>query len=208
MKRTIIDKDEAIKILSPFVSRIEAAVSEAFKHYLDLEMIGNEQLVFMDFKTRTKAGIIHDIIEVKIKETFYNEPNVKIGIWNGIFGLLIEEKLFIRFNKLDQSNLPSQYPTKQAKKYLNQTIIDGLPDNPTLLFAGYNPDKTWTKIKSIQIVCIDAFKPIWTHDLISQTGFEQVSLFTDEEKDIPVPTLNRVKVKNPVETKQTGTDNL
>lgn len=208
MKRKILDKEEAIQILSPFSARISQAVSEAFNHYVALEAMGNEQVVFMDFKNRTKAGIIHDIIEVKIKEIFHDEPQVQIGMWNGIFGLLIGDKLFIRFNKIDKGHLPSHYPTKQAKKFLNQTIIHGLPDEPTLLFVGYHPDKTWSKIKSIEVVCIDAYKPYWAFDLISQAGFEQLSLFSENVSNPEELNERRVKIKPEVKKKSTGTDNL
>lgn len=204
MKRYIITQLEAQTILTPYYEKIAKAVCDGFEDYLKIANCSTDKVGYVDYETRTKACIIHDHIKNRINEAFQDVPEVETGKWNGIYGLKINDDLFIRFNKINDDFTSKGRRTKQSKDYKNQITIEGFPDEPTLLYAGYKPDASWTQIKGVYITCWDGESRQWIEEIISHRSITQTSLpFEPQEQENPKRV--RIKIDQKPETK-TGTN--
>jgi hypothetical protein len=81
--------------------------------------------------------------------------------------------------------------------------MDGFPEEPTFLYGGYEPDKTWTKLKSISIACWNG-KLLWYEDILNKISVEQTVLPFEANEIQPVE--KRVKVKPKNQDTETGTN--
>jgi hypothetical protein len=100
--------------------------------------------------------------------------------WNGVFGLKLNNDLLIRFKKLDDNKRMSSFPSQQYQDFLNQAVIEGFPDSPTFLFAGYIPDKSWTILNGIYLACWDGSSLEWFEE-IGKYSVQQLNLFDSED---------------------------
>ncbi|HMO40231.1 MAG TPA: hypothetical protein PKC76_03960 [Saprospiraceae bacterium] len=192
MKRKIFSHSEAKVILSPYYERIAKAVLDGFGDYLKIANCSVENVGFVEYEPRTKACIVHEHIKNRVQEAFQGMTEIEARKWNGVFGLKINEDLFIRFNKINDDYSSRGYMTKQAKCYKNQMIIDGFPDEPTFLVAGYSPDASWTQIKGIYITCWDGENLQWVEEIISHKSSIQTTIpFANTEQE----TQKRIKLK-------------
>ncbi len=53
----------------------------------------------VNYKPRTKAGIIHDHTEKYVIEQFSGRDGILVKDFNGVFGMVLQEELFIRFKR-------------------------------------------------------------------------------------------------------------
>jgi hypothetical protein len=186
--------------------RSHAEAKSAFEPYQDL-MVKSMQEAFNDFQktcdtgsyyakeSRTKANLLHDSLKHHIEKNFRDIPNVVVGVWNRIFAIKINDDLFIRFKKLNDKYQPSSLPTRQSKKYENQLSIDGIPNKPTFLYAGYTIDKSWGNILKMSIVCWENSHMHWVEDLVTNIAVLQPEIFDKESDNTEILKPKRVKVK-------------
>lgn len=204
MKRNIITQLEAQTILTPYYAKISKAVCDGFEDYLKIANCSADKVGYVNYETRTKACIIHDHIKNRIDEAFQDVPEVETGKWNDVFALKINDDLFIRFNKINDDFTSKGRRTKQAKDYKNQMTIEGFPDEPTLLYAGYKPDASWTQIKGVYITCWNGESRQWIEEIISHRSSAQTSIpFEPQEQENPKRV--KIKIDQKPETK-TGTN--
>jgi hypothetical protein len=193
--RNILTKKEAENFLTPYLDKIVGAISDAFNDYLKIVESGNYEL-----RKTTIAGLIHDMTRKKIKCLFIDDENIEAKEYNKIFGIKICDKLLIRFKKINDDFSTSNIQTLQTIQYANQLEIEGFPENPTLLYAGYMPDATWTSIKNIYLMCKHGDNLLWQIDLTG--SMEQTELnFNNKTEDIEEYIVSRVKVKTKEEKK-------
>ncbi|HYH15372.1 MAG TPA: hypothetical protein VD794_09130, partial [Flavisolibacter sp.] len=115
--------------------------------------------------------------------------------------------LFIRFKKMDSTYSVRSLYTKQHRRYMKQGQIDGFPNQPTFLFAGYIPDKTWSSIKGIYVACWHGEVLEWVDEFGRYTA-EQAILDFDKKEDQAINQIERrIKVKRGKQAEsKTGTD--
>lgn len=165
------------------------------------------------YKPRTKAGIVHDHISHRIFNEFFGNPDIKAGEYNGVFGFLYKDLFFIRFKKMDPKNFTmSGAETFQSIKYRYQdSSIPGLPERPTILYAGYSLDKTGSEIRGIYTACWDGEQLMWIDEYggesIEQVTFDFEDYNDDKKQQAIEQVIKRVKVKKNVKRKNTGTNN-
>ena len=104
IKRKILSLAEAQKCLAPYYEKIEESVSEGFSDYLKISSCSVERVGYVDYKTRTKANLIHDHIAMRVHSAFSGITEVLVDEWNGVFALKINDDLFIRHHLIH--NLP------------------------------------------------------------------------------------------------------
>jgi len=204
----LISKEETAELAGGYLSRIALIIRQAFQDYLDIVDNQASRGRRANFHARTMASIIHDQIQARAGEEFKTDTNIKVGEFNGIFGLLISSKIFIRFKKLNADMKASNIVTDQVDSFIKQDLeIPGF-GKPTLLTAGYVPEATWTAIKSIFLTCQREDEVLWYKDL--HTEVTQVSMFASVDRvdgneatdDEPL-----VKIKSRLNADQTGTSN-
>lgn len=186
-RRKIVRLTEAQRILTPYYDTMVDAIQKGFNAYLNYVSLAQ-----IEFEPRTKANIIHDYIVKQLQKSFAQQQDAYASKWNGIFAIKISESLFIRFNKFNKSYQPSITFTKQTKAYFNQVSIEGLPERPTLLFAGYKLDEEWESIQNIFITCWEGEKLLWVEDILNRRSSMQLSLFDlPETKNVKPLAISR-----------------
>ncbi|MET3125459.1 hypothetical protein ABID42_000547 [Arcicella rosea] len=207
MKRNIISLEEASIILEPHYSNIVNSIVGGFEDYQKISEFANTLGRPVTFGGCTKGSLIHDQIRVRITEQYEESNLFEARKWNNIFALKLEDDVLIRFKKLDKNKGIANYRTEQHIKFMAQSLIDGFPDQPTFLFAGYIPDKTWTSIRGVYIACWNG-KTIEWFDEIGKYCVRQLNIFeepaTEElEKRFRVRLKNKFKIQS---EQKTGTN--
>lgn len=179
MEREIRTLENAKEIIEPYHKELVKCIQKGFDSYIALKDFANDKQV-VDFEKRTKAGIVHDHIKANISETFSDTAGVKIGTFNKVFGMNINNQLFVRFKKMDVNFKISNNMTKQHKKYMRQHDIDGFPEKPTFLFAGYIPDANWLNINGIYLACWNGDNLEW-YDEAGNYSYEQLTIKLDSD---------------------------
>lgn len=146
---------EAVGILEPHFNSIWRIVTGAWGDY-------NEHYKEMKHKyTPTcRANIIHSHMVDNAKKEFEGVKGVKPMVIDGLFILSIENKLVVRFKKLDDDMKSRNYPTNRQIDYLAQMDIPGIP-LATRLEAGYQLNELQTGYKSVLITCPQGSKIAW-----------------------------------------------
>lgn len=144
-------KADAIEILEPYIYSIKEAVFNAVTEYF----LGDEYASSRHkLSTRTAACICHDNIKDQIRMKFEDIPKTRIKERSGLFMLIIEEKITLRFKKFDGNLMSSGIDTNQALAYaLHDTVqldLDGMPANG-LLYVGYTLNSLQSNIDGIFI---------------------------------------------------------
>lgn len=198
--RELLKKEEVDTLIEKYYPKIVSAIRKGFDDYLDVIRYRSGKGEMVDYSARTIASIIHDNIRMSISRLFADEPNVMTKDLNGIFGLILEGKLLIRFKKFNEDFSTSNIPTRQTISFDNQESIEGFPEIPTFLYSGYIHDGTWSSIKNIYLICREGNINRWVKDL-GETSIQQNTLefeVTEQKTDTP-----RVRAKTDI--KKTGT---
>jgi hypothetical protein len=175
----ILSQDKATEIFEPYAPQIADAFEEALIDFQKLLQCSASVLPF-SFSSSAKATIFHEILKDRLTAVFTDHDSVKPCTVNQVFGLLIEQSIFIRFKKFNTDYSISGIQTTQFKEFENQRFeIEGMPDSPTLLVAGYLPDKTWSKLTSIAIVCRFNKNILWKVSLKGSANVLALELFDD-----------------------------
>jgi len=209
MPRKINRLQDAKPLLDPIHTELVSTIQNAFADWLQLRSFSNAlDGGPVNYKSRTKAGIIHDHIEKFVRATFSGRDSIAIDDYKGVFGMVVGDELFIRFKKMDQTYSIRNLDTDQHVQYMQQGQIDGFPEQPTFLFAGYIPDSTWSNIKGIYVACWIGNTLEWV-DEFGKYSAEQAVLDFDAKEDIEVTEIEkRIKLKRGLQgDRKTGTDN-
>lgn len=211
MKRQLRTLEEYKNSLGDLHDRMVLSIQNSVDDWRKIQDFSNGLGIgAVNYKPRTKAAVVHDHIAHRIFNEFYHDDNIKIDEFNGVFGFLFEDKFFIRFKKMDPKKFTtSNVSTKQNTKYSYQyPTISGLPESPTILYAGYSLDKTGDNILGIYLVCRDGDNIEWVDEYgvydSQQVSFDFNDLKVNETKVDKL--LQRVRAKNIGRKKSTGTD--
>lgn len=210
MDRQVLRLKEAKPILDTYHQDIKDIIESGFSDWLKLrEFSATLEGGPINYKPRTKGCIIHDHIEKHVRYNMSGKEGVIVNDFNGVFGMVVQDSLFIRFKKMDSTYSVRSLYTRQHKQYMQQKQIEGFPPNPTFLFAGYMPDRTWTAIKGIYVACWIGDTLEWVDEFGKYTA-EQAVLDFDKKEDATIREIEkRIKVKKAKKSGgKTGTDNL
>jgi hypothetical protein len=125
-----------------------------------------------------------------------------------VFGMVLQDELFIRFKKMDNTYSVRSLYTRQHTTFMKQGQIEGFPEKPTFLFAGYIPDKTWSSIKGIYVACWINDTLEWV-DEFGKYSAEQAILDFDQKENKTIEEIEtRIKLngKSKGGETRTGTD--
>lgn len=208
MTRIIRRLKEAQPVLERYHEKIIEVINNGFGDWLKIrEFATLLEGGPVNHKPRTKAGIIHDHIEKYARSTFSEMAGVLVDDFRGVFGVVLEDALFIRFKKMDSSYSVKNLYTRQHGNYMKQRQMDGFPEEPTFLFAGYIPDRTWVSIKGIYVACWFNNTLEWVDEFGRYTA-EQAVIDFDQKEDSAISQIERrIKLKRSKKGgNKTGTD--
>jgi hypothetical protein len=209
MPRKINRLQDAKPILEKIHQELVFAIKNAFSDWLQIRAFSNTlEGGAVSYKPRTKAGIIHDHIEKFIRNSFAGREGIIVDDFNGVFGMILQDELFIRFKKMDSTYSIRNLDTTQHIKYMKQAQIDGFPEQPTFLFAGYIPDSTWSSIKGIYVACWIGDTLEWVDEFGKYSAELAVLDFDAGESKEVKEIEKRIKLKRGRKGgRKTGTDN-
>ncbi|TAL70094.1 MAG: hypothetical protein EPN82_05645 [Bacteroidetes bacterium] len=155
----LIDKQDAILILDPYIEGIFQCMKAAISDY---------QKLSADFKlsmcVTAKAWIIRqrEIFHLKEKYNQEEKDDIKIEVdENGLFIFRIKNVLNLRFNKLSKSYNISSKTTNRIRAFKNQEeLFPGFNQTGVNLVAGYIPDPAWENF-SYYISCPNGETNSW-----------------------------------------------
>jgi hypothetical protein len=101
---------------------------------------------------RTRANVLYDLMVIQARIEFRGiRGAVMIDTRDGVTLLEIDQKILLRFKKLDDDSLPSNYPTVRARDYDMGEDLPGIPSSPQRLTLGYRLNQLQTEIKDVLI---------------------------------------------------------
>lgn len=206
MISSVLSQQQVSEVAGTYFSKISEVIAEAFQDYLDSLRGINSLGIRTNLKARTSASLIHDFIRIRAGEKFANVANIKVDEFNGMFGLLISNRLFVRFKKLTPDMKTSNVQTEQIGLFNKQQLEIPGTNQVTLLTAGYVPDATWTILQNIFLTCKINEELVWYKDLHGETS--QVSIFSTSAMDQNMPEVEKpiVRIKDKVNSRKTGSD--
>lgn len=208
MERKYHTLEQSREIIEPLYQEVVNCVRSSFDDFVKFKELFDDQVGFVQFQKRTKGSVIHDIICARVTSTFSENPDVTIGIFNKVFGMVLNDKIFLRFKKMDRSFRVSSVKTKQHRKFMNQHQIDGFPETPTFVFAGYIPNSTWTELDGVYLACWNGDILEW-YDEAGNYSYEQTSFDFSENTDVDIFEVkeNKLTLKKGLKRKKdTGTN--
>ncbi len=185
--------DEVKLLLAPYIETIRYCVHTGFQ---DFKSINPEYILSLE--VRSRANFIRDRIVSHIKKEFYQNTNIQVIEDCGLFLIQVENKIRIRFNKLNDELTISSDNTKRTKLFLQQEeLFPEFKTDVTNLIAGYKVDSLWEDI-SFYISCPNGRIVSWsmnmdeTKSTIDFATYENVTSSTTSE---------RVKIKSDINKK-------
>ncbi|NOT77202.1 MAG: hypothetical protein HOP08_19940 [Cyclobacteriaceae bacterium] len=161
----MLTQEEVSTIGGDHFSRIASVIEGAFEDYQRSLSSISAAGIRTDLRIRTAASLVHDMISSRSKLEFSSEARIKVGEFNGIFGMVIDRRIFVRFKKLNSELKTSNIPTQQAQGFIKQQLeLPGF-GKLTLLTAGYLLSPTGTAIRNIYLTCRRGNDIIWHRDL-------------------------------------------
>jgi len=204
--KQILTFEEADKYLSPYYERIVRILDKCFEDCVLLYDTFSKDAP-ATFKNRTKGSFIADRLKERMQLEFNGDSNIQFANVGSVFGIVVSEKIFIRFNKMDRSfGVSINKNTRATKRFLNQNVLGGLPEDVTLVWGGFNPDKPWTKALGHYLTCYNGSLN-WHYDMGRGGATQQLTINIPPAK--PAPSRVRAKKNKDKETgiDKTGTGN-
>lgn len=168
---------EAETILDPYKGLLREVVDSAWRDYCSLR--NNIPHVFTP---RTRASIIHDFMVSHARNKLAGIKGVRLLDVGGLFLVEINEKILIRFKKLNDDKMPNNIPTQQALDFMEQLELPGMP-HIIRLVVGYELNKLQTGIQAISVTCPRGTKKEW--------HFELEGVVTEVADIVELPTPGR-----------------
>jgi hypothetical protein len=172
------------------MERFQLCIQSAWEYYTK-----NFQKDQFRLEKRTRAGIIRDIMIDYVKQLFHGVDNISISNSNGLFLLIINESIVIKFKKLKSDYTPSNVPTTQTNLFLQGELFPEY-EKMTYLHVGYVVNDSWEYI-AMCISCTDGRVVHWIinldqHDIISN---DKISPIEELELDSEFDIKNVIKQK-------------
>lgn len=183
-----ISQFEAEAILEPYRLMIWESITSAWVDYeLHYEHVRHLHT------SRTRANIIHDHIVFNARKIFDGIEGICLHDINGLFLVEIQEKVLLRFKKLDEEKRCHNIQTQQTVDFFGQMELPYMPPHAIRLIAGYELNSLQTEIKAISITCPNGSNNAWYFEVESPVieSAEIVDFPTVEVANIP----KRVHVK-------------
>ena len=146
-----------------------------------------------------------NVLEHHLRKALDGIPGVSIVVIGGVVGLLVESKLYVKFNKMDNKHNPSIQRRKWYKAITDQgQEIEGLPKAVVKMWAGIVPlDKPWSDVARCSLVYYEGGTVAWYSNLVDG----DVRQMRIDMKPMEQKRRTKPKKKDGEGDANTGTDN-
>lgn len=185
-----INEEEARQHLTPYIRRLSTAVKNSVNNYFS----GSEYAsVRHKHSARTSASICHDEIKAAIIREFEGDTSVTFMNKKGLFLVVVEGIVVLRFKKFNKDQLSSGIETQQMMAFNHQEAQQlELPDMPPngLLHIGYRVNNLQTGLEGVYVTCRYGNKNLWGWNITSQ-GIEEVESVLVPIEEATTPARRR-----------------
>ena len=127
-----LSRDQALEVLTPHAERLYRIGAVPWERWQS--EYPNQVL----HTPRTRANVLYDLMVNQARTEFRGIRGTEIvDPPNGVVLLDIDQRVLIRFKKLDDESLPRNYPTDAAKDWDIGEDLPGIPSSPQRLTLGY-----------------------------------------------------------------------
>ncbi len=134
-----------------------------------------------------------------MQREFDGIPGTRITIRKGLFLLVIDGIVVLKFKKFNHRMMSSNIPTFQSSLYLDQEL-PGMPPNG-LLHVGYLIDKLNSNLDGIYITCRSGNMNVWTWPIsVSKEMIDDAVEFKQQREPRRPRPIGEGKKKNSGET--------
>jgi hypothetical protein len=141
-----LSRSQVIDVIDPHKERLFKIGAIPFERWQ------TEYPNFAVHTARTRANALYDLMVQQARIEFRGiRGSVIIDTRDGVTLLEIDEKVLIRFKKLDDDSLPRNFPTERAKDYDMGEELPGIPSSPQRLSLGYRLNRLQTEVKDVLI---------------------------------------------------------
>jgi hypothetical protein len=189
-QNTIVSEDAAKSILNPHLDSFLTIIKEAWGSWEELGEKAPE--LRAPLSARCRASFIYDHIAYRARSRFDGIQGVRLEERRGFLLLHIDNKVTIRFKKLDAKNRTRNVPTQQQIRFSLQLEMEGLPKS-TRLVAGYKLNDVQTAIQQIAVTCPVGNNLQWFFEIPDADAPSNIEFLTPPP---PAPVPATVVAKN------------
>jgi len=178
-----LSRDDAKGFIDPYKNILNEIIELGCSDFFSLLKYSPHPI-----QTRAIYTLIYEFIEARAKEKLDGVNGVVLLNQNGLFLAVLQNKVILRFKKINGKKMPSNIPTHQTIAYMNQQL--DLPDFSfiTTLIVGYELNRFKTKLQEVTITCPNGKKNFWTFNLDGKGGAEilELPISPTQTPDIPI----------------------
>jgi len=187
----IITADEAKGILAPYINAFQNCVlmglSDYNSSYVKVRHIHSPY---------ARAMLVRDHIIAQVRKEFDEVDGIKFINKRGLILLSIEEKIFVRFKKMNERMLTRNHPTLQSIRFSEQLSFEGFFTPTTNINVGYIPNDVWTEPRKILITCPNGSNSnSWYIDISQDNAVLLATVVPIEDRDLNIKK-KRIHAKN------------
>lgn len=195
--RGTVSAEEAESLLKPLITDLFETHQKAlalWHHCVSLI----PSLGLDDTKNQARARVISNHIAAEIKAKFTGRDGIILTEDMGFLVMVLDEKIAVRFKKLDRKLRPSNIPTKQQYDFSTQALLPGFPPEATNLTFGHKLNQTGTDFEGFWLQCPRGERNLWSIPLDKPAD---QPLFTAIQPDPVEPAPPIVRPKKPASKK-------
>ncbi|MEI7028288.1 hypothetical protein [Paenibacillus sp. y28] len=189
-----ISEEEARKYLTPHLNKLILTVVESVNDYFNGLRYA---AVRHEHSLRTSASVCHDKIKRSVENAFDGVPGTYYRTHRGLFTLVIDGAIALRFKKFNRKNLSVGIETQQLLAFNNQDVEQlEFPDMPPngLLHIGYRLNKLETGIGGVYVSCRHGNNNLWIWD-ITEEGTTTTEHVLIPHPEVNVPSRRKITAK-------------
>lgn len=188
-----IDKETAQTILEPIIDKIRNAIKNAVNGYYQGNTYSASRY---RHSARTAANICHDEIIEEIKRELDGTTGVRFQSKKGLFVVIVNGIVVLRFKKFNNKLLSSGVVTQQSMAFNLQDSVqlefeEEMPPDG-LLHIGYIVNKLKSGVSGVYVTYRYGNNNVWTWDITAEKVAETVT-FPAEVASLP---QRRIKAKD------------
>lgn len=160
-----LEQDYCMSILEPHFFRLHESWHNAFDRYQSYPAEIKAQ-----HDDRAVTSCIHAHVIHEIRGQFAEVRGVKLLNIRRLNVLNIQNKLVLRFKKVDEAGRSSSFRTHQQENFDKQLPLPGLPQAATRLTIGYEPDVAFSEIVRVLVSCPHGESILWASQINQVDG--------------------------------------
>ncbi len=188
---TLLTKPLATRIIKPHSEVLVGCFDGAFDDWA--KILGSRPTETAGLSTRTRTCFIHDrvVYRLQVAENAGETPGLRVRKVRGLNVAILNDRLMLKFKKLDNRLRSRNIPTGQTIAFDHQTpLIASSVGRVTNATSGYVADDTTGSGAAIVVVCWNGEDQFW--DIPLRGGSAEGALEIPAEPTTPKRARTRV----------------